>query len=397
MLWVKLFIKHKFDEQTAREFLIFFHQLAAAFKLNRFDVKEPVRRPIDWDDLREPAQLLAGSPECDAGAILLKGARYRFLAVIAWNQDGVVPWDFYLSCKFFRTKDSVEKFIQFVVAISKRFPVIYGWAAPQDDWKAKHWLIEGTSESKLGTTLEEGLPGMYWITIFGPQLVEHFGRARLEGLPVSRIIDLGAAGLLVQVREMPSEPELAERLREDRKIAEALGGEYFFDITRPRAVTSPIPGVTELSAQAAPASEARDLDPADAFEFEGVRAPDGQPFSGPEALAEMLVVYLHREIDGLHEYSRASLQVLDDYLRNHPPAGQYTTDHLMKEFIPALGAYLGQVLVKQLSAAWEVGSPLMRSIVRTGDKRLHPFRHAYRTVYQGQSLAQFYDSAAPGA
>ncbi len=98
-----------------------------------------------------------------------------------------------MSCKFFRTKNSVEKFIQFVVAIARRVSVVYGWAAPQDDWKAKHWLIEGTSESKVGTTLEEGLPGVYWMTIFGPQLVQHFGRARLEGLPVSRVIDLGTA------------------------------------------------------------------------------------------------------------------------------------------------------------------------------------------------------------
>ncbi len=83
MLWVKLFIKHKFNDETAREFLVFFHELAAAFELKRFDVKEPVRRPIDWDDLQKPAQLLAGGPEYDAGAILLKGARHRFLAVIA--------------------------------------------------------------------------------------------------------------------------------------------------------------------------------------------------------------------------------------------------------------------------------------------------------------------------
>ncbi len=107
----------------------------------------------------------------------------------------------------------------------------------------------------------------------------------------------------------------------------------------------------------------------------------------------MLVVYLHTEIDNLHEYSRASLKSLDDYLRNRPQAGQYSTDHLIKEFIPALGAYLGQVVVKRLSASWASGSPLMRSTVKIRDRRLYPFRHAYRVVYQDQSLVQFYDSA----
>jgi hypothetical protein len=399
MLWTNLFFKYEFDGRKASEFLAFFHELADSFELNRFDNKEPVRHPINWDDLREPGRLLAGAPGDHAGAILLKGARHRFLAVVSWNRLKVLPWSFYLSCKFFEKAGSVEKFVVFVSAIVERFPIVYGWAAPEEDWDAKHWRQDGLSKVKSGTTLEEGLPGIYWMTIFGPTLVDHFGRERLKSLPVHRVVDLGAAGIMILIRKSPSDTELPERLRQDHEIMEILGLEYFFDIGKPHAVTSPIPGVTKLSSdQTSEPSGQGDSsfpeDPAEAFEFQDVRSPDGDPFSSPEALADMLVVYLHTEIDGLEDYSRRSLQLLDDYLQKHPAAEAYSTEHLMMEFIPALGAYLGHVLVKQLSASWDIASPLMRSGVRVGNEVIYPFRHAYRCVYKEGALAQFYDNAA---
>jgi hypothetical protein len=132
---------------------------------------------------------------------------------------------------------------------------------------------------------------------------------------------------------------------------------------------------------------------AEAFEYLEVLTTECGRYTDPNYLAEMLRVYLHEEVQNLASYSRQALECLDLYFSQHAQATEYNTDHLMKEFIPALGAYLGQVVVEQLGGKWIVREPLMRSVVVVAERELRPFRHAYQCIYQGVSLTTFYEEA----
>ena len=135
------------------------------------------------------------------------------------------------------------------------------------------------------------------------------------------------------------------------------------------------------------------LNSAEAFEYLEVRTTEGERCTNPVYLAEMLRVYLHDEVQNLASYSRQALKSLDSYFSQHSQVNEYNTDHLMKEFIPALGAYLGKVVVEELRGKWIAREPLMRSVVVVAGRELHPFGHAYQCIYQGASLTAFYDGA----
>jgi hypothetical protein len=236
------------------------------------------------------------------------------------------------------------------------------------------------------------------MTIFGERAVAHFGRRKLERLPVHRAIDLGDGGLALVLREHPFKPARPSRLRHDVHIAELLGREYFFDVKHPEKECRAVPGVTLPR----PSEEAEDVtvDGASAeeafeeFERQPVANPEGKPAKHPREMAENTVVYFHGKVEEVFDYSRESLEALDRYFAAHPQAKEYSREHLFKEFIPALGAYLGEVLVKRLGGKWVKRQPILKSSVKVKTMELAPFWIAFHVVYGDAKLAEAFDSAA---
>ena len=240
MIWTKLYTPYEFNtERKAAELFDFMESSGGIFAPTRFGFGEPVRKHYVAGSREEAVNLLCGSPKCTHGAIFLKGASHRSLSVFRWVRSRVSTWEFYLDDEFLSGPEKVQEFINLVTSICNKFPLIFGWVAPDEDWRAKHWQVEyderGRSRGsrKLGTDLENGLPGVYWITIFGPHLTRRFGATSIAELPVHRVLQLREAGTGIVVREFPYEPPLAERLEQDRRIMELLGAQYFFDIRDP--------------------------------------------------------------------------------------------------------------------------------------------------------------------
>jgi hypothetical protein len=246
----RLFTRHAFDgREKARELFSLLNEAPEPFRPARYDVGEPVRRAYNPDDLGEPFELLSGAPEHESGGLLLKGAKYQSLAHYSWVEGEVSSWDIYLGSSFFRQVARVESYLAFVGSLCRAFPVLYGAAADEEDWRAKHWLVTplpggGNTETQIRPDLRRCLPGVYWLTHFGPPLVEFFGRSRLARLPVHRVLDLGEAGMTLLLRPSPFQPDLDARLRGDREIIAALASQYFFDIADPTRSCEAIPGVT---------------------------------------------------------------------------------------------------------------------------------------------------------
>jgi hypothetical protein len=106
-------------------------------------------------------------------------------------------------------------------------------------------------------------------------------------------------------------------------------------------------------------------------------------------LAEGLVAILHTDVPSVFEASPASLTDIDahfwcrDFLRNRRP--EVIDEHLM----PAVGAYLGEVLVKHLGGQWIPRKKLEEAQVRVGNRVWLPFLRAHRYLRSRQALLDF--------
>lgn len=402
MLWARFFSENKFgSEAQATRLLKFVGARGVVFAPARFGVDEPPREAYDPEDLSAPARLLFGGAGRGAGNVRLKGAKHKFQAGFAWNESAVVKWDMELDEKFFEDEERVEEFTDFVAELCHEFPIRFGGAAPRDDWLAKNWQVErypdGRETSRsLGLTLEGCLPGVYWMTIFGARAVAHFGRKKLERLPIHRVLDLSDGGLALVLRQHPFKPAQPARLRHDAQIIELLGREYFFNVKAPQKDCRPVPGITLPK----PSEEEDDEENGAQLEaeFEGFERqtalnPEGQPAKHPREMAENIVVYFHGKVPEVFDSSRDSLQALDEYFAAHPQVVEYTREHLFKELIPALGSYLGAVLVKRLGGKWIKRQPILKSSVKVKTMELAPFWIAFHAVYGDAKLAEAFDSA----
>jgi hypothetical protein len=389
---VTLHTRHRFDSrEKAAELFEFFDESGGALKPARFGQTERVKEVYDAARPDEAIDMLA------RGGIMLKAAKHRFLVWIKSEAQEVSTWYMWVSEKFFERPARVEEFVGFIAKFCERFPVLFGSACPQEDWDAKHLLQEGYATSRVGDTLGKCVPGVYWMTVFGPPLVEHFGREKIEGLPVHRVVDAG--GLALVLRESPYGPELSERLRHDAEVARLLGEEFFFDVTQPKKECQPIPGVTSGGAGVTTDTDEAEAEPAAKFTIKDladvtVLDATGEPVTDLKELAEMLVVFLQEEVADATDYSRTALAALDAHFAEHTQRKEYKPEHLNKEFLPALGAYFGEVLVRNLKAKWVKREPLPRSTVKHGDAEVSPFEVAYRSIYEGARLADAFDRLA---
>jgi hypothetical protein len=130
------------------------------------------------------------------------------------------------------------------------------------------------------------------------------------------------------------------------------------------------------------------------FEMQELVSPDGDVIASPQQLTGALVVYLHTTLADVFAYSRTTLEVLDAYFTKHPPRREYTQAFLLQEFTPALGAFLGEVLVRELDGRWLESQPVLTSRVQVRQKEVTVFREAYEAVWRQRNLVDVYDEAA---
>jgi hypothetical protein len=238
-VWARVYSRFEFDtDGKAADLFDFLEKEGGIFNPAYFGQGEPVRRRYAGNR-RMAIEMLTGAPKGGAGAVYLKGSAHDALSVFRWVESRLSRWEFYLDEEFLSTPDRVDEFLQFITRLSTMFPFEFGWAAPKEDWEAKHWKPEfddtgrAFGSTKLGDDIEHGLPGLYWLTIFGPELLRQFQPSFVAGLPVHKVLNLGNGARGITVRKLPYKPPLPERLSQDRQVIQALGSQYFFDIAEP--------------------------------------------------------------------------------------------------------------------------------------------------------------------
>lgn len=420
MFSMTLFLDYCFDTpDKANSFFQFLNESEEPFAPVRYDKAEPIRKVFDAQLMGEPTRLLVGEPHHQGGGILFKGAKYKSLATIGWSVEYGSDITWYLDQQFFAKKGKSNELVHFIANLSDRYPLIFGYGAATEDWEATHRKViespDGTiSDIKVQTDLEHCLPGIYWMTLFGPALTSHFGRDTLLSLPVSHTLELGNNGVGIFLdKTTPFAMSQPDRLAQGAAIAARLGRQYFFDSDDVGKVCEAIPGVTPggppspavlssleqaarrvVSPQRHPGVEtAEELERREVLDHEG---PVGEPRvsqTDPETLAEDLVVYLHEDVRAVFEASRATLVALDTYFTDRPPTREYKPEFLLNDFVPRLGAFLGRVLIEQGGGEWSVRRPVMTSRVVAGTTEIDPFWLAFRATYDHSSLVDAYDRA----
>ncbi|NOK00651.1 hypothetical protein HNV27_03410 [Myxococcus xanthus] len=106
-------------------------------------------------------------------------------------------------------------------------------------------------------------------------------------------------------------------------------------------------------------------------------------------LSEGLVAVLHSDVPSIMKETPESLTDLDfHFWKTHFPE-RYTRDVLDGHTIPALGAYLGDVLVRRLGGTWVLRQKMEESQVRVGKRVWLPFLRARRYMQSRQSLLEY--------
>ena len=126
----------------------------------------------------------------------------------------------------------------------------FGFLTTEVDMKAKN--TREPVSSYQGLTLDSGVPGLYWINLFGEGLAKWLG---IHGFPkeLAASKELAGGGISLEFCESPGECRDIEVIQRQRTAIEWLGSEKFFDIRFPsRCATLPdwecIPVPNALSA-----------------------------------------------------------------------------------------------------------------------------------------------------
>ena len=119
----------------------------------------------------------------------------------------VNTWTSYFDGRWSK-KLGMEKLRKFAVEMFLASGSEFGFLATSSDLDAKNYLItdQGLTRSMTyeGLDQEHGIPGLYWITIFGPLLVSWL-RAEALGPGAGFVQQLDRGGVLLQFGEIPDD------------------------------------------------------------------------------------------------------------------------------------------------------------------------------------------------
>ncbi|RYZ15622.1 MAG: hypothetical protein EOO70_06395 [Myxococcaceae bacterium] len=252
---------------------------------------------------------------------------------------------------------------------------------------------------------------VYWLNVFGPRLVETVGRDRMLSTPAHRVEELHNGSVLLMLG-----PTASDFASEESRLAQArahvhLRPDLDFDtvlrtLRERSAALTPVeprfhpdlaPLLSRVVDRVALSERQRKTAELNAFRppapeewlptplASNVEDPT-QLTSGYGDLSEGLVAALHTQVPSIFDATPESLTDLDFYFWRENFPERYKRDLIDGHTAPALGAYLGGVLVKHLGGTWVPRQKLEESQVRVGQRVWLPFLRARRYMESRQSL-----------
>jgi hypothetical protein len=280
----------------------------------------------------------------------------------------------------------------------------------------------------MQTSIREGFDKIYevfWLNVFGPKLVESVGRERMLSTPAHRVEELPNGSVLLVLWPTP-----ADFASEEARLAQARAhvhlrpdldyGTVLHTLRERSATLAAVeprfpPDLAELLSRVVDRTASHERQrkiaklnawrPPEPEEWLPADAAPPSDVGNPERAleqyslhAERLVAMLHKEVPSLFKDTPESLTDADFHFWRDDSPNRRLREVLDEHVVPAVGAYLGQVLVNHLDGRWIPRRTLMEAGVRVGDRVWLPFVRAHRYLQSREalldySLTQFYREA----
>jgi hypothetical protein len=294
------------------------------------------------------------------------------------------------------------------------------WISQRRRWSPRR---EKGSHSSFGrdkeTWYRDGFDKVYevfWLNVLNPRLVETVGRERMLSTPAHRVEELPNGSIL-----LVTWPTAADYAREEARQAQArahahlrpdLDFETVLRTLRERSATlAPVeprfhPDVAPLLARVvddvAISQRQRKI-----AEFNAYQPPEPEEWlpadaalpsdvTDPKAtcehyslLAEHLVALLHTKVPSVFKETPESLTDVDYQFWHEEFPRVFERSDIDSHAVPAVGAYLGEVLVRHLGGQWIPRKKLEEAQVRMGNRVWLPFLRAHRYMRTCQALLDY--------
>ena len=314
---------------------------------------------------------------------------------------------------FLADAERCRKFVEMVRAWALKYPATSASAHSMADGQLADAPYYGRD---VQTSRRDGYDKIYhlrWLNILGPKLVETVGRERMLSTPAHRVEELPNGSVL-----LVSWPTAADFASDEARQAQArvhahlrpdLDYDTLLSTLRQRSATlAPVEPrfhpdvapllrrtldefaisqrqskIAEYNAWQPP--EPQEWEPAEAALPSDVEDPDGvRRYYG--GLAERLVALLHTQVPSVLKETPESLTDADFHFWCEKFPEFYERTKVEELAVPAVGAYLGEVLVRNLGGHWVPRKKLVEGQVVVGQRVWYPFVRAWRYMRSRQSL-----------
>lgn len=172
-----------------------------------------------------------------------------FIATFAASGQGLAHWYFSWRLSTMDVKGTA-RWCAWIAELCSQLPPLFALGCQDEEYRRKHDRVVdmpngGRVTSSEGVSTAEFyrvLPGVYWLTVFGEELVKHFGREALDRLDAQKL-DVGSDQMALRLSDTPCEPALEIRIAKEQELVRKLGASYFFDIDTPTQATEPVPAL----------------------------------------------------------------------------------------------------------------------------------------------------------
>ncbi|EAU62957.1 hypothetical protein STIAU_4488 [Stigmatella aurantiaca DW4/3-1] len=323
---------------------------------------------------------------------------------------------------FFSEAERSRKFVEMVRAWASRYAVTRATASSL----AEDQLVEASHSGRAETTEmneDGGIDEVSWLNVFGPKRVEKVGRVRMLSTPAHRLEELPNGAILLMTWPIAADFASDEARQAQAQVQAHLRPELDVSMllrtlrersatlapVEPRFYPDVAPLLSRVVDRATISERQRKI-----AEFNAYRPPEPEEWRTvalpPDVedeelvrkhyghLAEGLVALVHTPLPSVFEATAESLTDIDSYFWTENFPETFARQNIEGHAVPAVGAYLGEVLVRRLGGQWIPRQKLEEAQVRVGHRVWLPFVRAHRYMRSRQalldySLTQFYREA----
>ena len=304
-------------------------------------------------------------------------------------------------------------FVEMVRAWACHYPVTHAAAHSLADRGLANSPLFGRD---MQTSIRDGFDKIYevfWLNVFGPKLVEAVGHERMLSTPAWRVEELPNGCVLLVTWPIAAdfasdEARLAQaraycHLRPDLDFATVLR------TLRERSATlAPVeprfhPDVAPLLSRVVDdvaiherqrkIAEFNAWSPPEPEEWRPAGAALPPDVADPQRalehysyLAELLVALLHTRVPSVFKATPESLTDVDYQFWHESFPRVFERERIDAHAVPAIGAYLGEVLIRHLGGRWIPRQKLEETQVLVGNRVWFPFVRAHHYMRSCQSL-----------